>query len=146
MLHITLVADPVLRIGHLYITNTVLTTWFMIALIVPFFFIVRKHILEKRETPLALGEKLLVKSFFNMINGVLEELSRADKIIAQRAERLRRFLTQPLFVTERYSDKKGVYVPLKKTLDGCERIINGEFDNVDPMKLYMIGGIDEIKK
>ena len=76
----------------------------------------------------------------------VEELSRADKIIAQRAERLRRFLTQPLFVTERYSDKKGVYVPLKKTLDGCERIINGEFDNVDPMKLYMIGGIDEIKK
>ncbi len=76
----------------------------------------------------------------------VEELSEENKTIVRRAERLQRFLTQPLFVAESFSGKKGVYVPLEKTLDGCEKIIQGKFDNVSLDKLYMIGGIDEIKQ
>ncbi|MCD6500750.1 F0F1 ATP synthase subunit beta [bacterium] len=71
----------------------------------------------------------------------IEELSQKDRIVAKRAERLRRFLTQPLFTTEVFSGKKGVYVSLGKTLEGCERILNGEFDEVDLSKLYMKGEI-----
>ena len=73
----------------------------------------------------------------------IDELSRADRITAKRAERLRRFLTQPLFVTEAYNNKRGVYVPLEKTLEGCERILSGDFDDVELEKLYMIGEISE---
>jgi F-type H+-transporting ATPase subunit beta len=76
----------------------------------------------------------------------IDELSRTDRIIARRAERLQRFLTQPLFVTGSFSGRKGVYVPLKKTLEGCERILAGEFDEVEPERLYMIGEIEEAKK
>jgi len=75
----------------------------------------------------------------------IDELSRTDRIIAKRAERLQRFLTQPFFVTEAFNDKKGVYVPLKETLVGCEKILNGDFDDVELTKLYMIGLIDEVK-
>lgn len=75
----------------------------------------------------------------------INELSRKDRIIAKRAERLQRFLTQPLFVTEAFVDKKGVYVPIEKTLGGCERILDGDFDDVELEKLYMIGLIDEAK-
>ena len=71
----------------------------------------------------------------------IEELSLDDRIVAKRAERLRRFLTQPLFTTESFSGKKGIYVPLEKTLEGCEKILNGDFDNIDLNKLYMIGEI-----
>ena len=71
----------------------------------------------------------------------IEELSLQDRIIAKRVERIRRFLTQPLFMTENFSGEKGVYVPLEKTLDGCEKILNGEFDNTDLDKLYMKGEI-----
>lgn len=71
----------------------------------------------------------------------IEELSLQDRIIAKRAERLRRFLTQPLFVTEDFSQQKGVYVTLEKTLEGCEKILNGEFDDIDLEKLYMKGEI-----
>ena len=71
----------------------------------------------------------------------IEELSLKDRIIAKRAERLRKFLTQPLFASEEFSGEKGVYVPLEKTLEGCERILNGEFDEVDPQELYMRGEI-----
>ncbi len=71
----------------------------------------------------------------------IEELSLQDRIVAKRAERLRRFLTQPLFATEEFTHEKGAYVPLEKTLDGCEKILKGEFDNVDLEKLYMKGEI-----
>ena len=75
----------------------------------------------------------------------IDELSRDDRLLAIRVERLQRFFTQSFFVTESFNPKKGVSVPLEKTLDGCERIINGEFDDVDLDKLYMIGSLDEIK-
>ncbi len=75
----------------------------------------------------------------------IDELSRADRITALRAERLRHFLTQPFFATGQFSEKKGTFVPLEKTLDGCERILKGEFDAVDLEKMYMIGDISEVK-
>ena len=75
----------------------------------------------------------------------VEELSLKDRIIAKRAERLQRFLTQPFFVTEAFNDKKGVYVPLEETLRGCEKILEGKFDNTELDKLYMIGLISEAK-
>ena len=71
----------------------------------------------------------------------IEELSLQERIIAKRAQRLRRFLTQPLFSTEAFSGLKGVYVPLEKTIEGCERILNGEFDKKDLSELYMKGEI-----
>ena len=69
----------------------------------------------------------------------IEELSLKERIIAKRAERLRKFLTQPLFTSEAFSNQKGVYVPLEKTLEGCERILEGEFDDINLDKLYMRG-------
>ncbi len=71
----------------------------------------------------------------------IEELSLKEKIIAKRAQRLRLFLTQPLFSTEAFSGKKGIWVPLEKTLEGCQRILEGEFDQVSPEKLFMIGAL-----
>ncbi len=75
----------------------------------------------------------------------IDELSRNDRLIAKRAERLQRFLTQPLFATEDFSGRKGVYVPLEKTLEGCERILAGEFDEIELDNLYMIGDLDNLK-
>jgi len=76
----------------------------------------------------------------------IDELSSADRTTTKRAERLQRFLTQPLFVTETFSNRKGKYVSLEETLKGCELILKGDFDEVELEKLYMIGTIDETKK
>ncbi len=75
----------------------------------------------------------------------IDELSATDRIIAKRAERLQRFLTQPLFAGASFNKEKGAYVSLKQTLEGCQRILDGEYDNVDLQKFYMIGPIDQIK-
>jgi len=73
-----------------------------------------------------------------------EELSKHEKIIFDRAKKLQNFLTQPFFVAELYTGRPGKYVPLDKTLTGCERIISGRMDNVSDDKFYMIGEMDEI--
>jgi len=38
----------------------------------------------------------------------------------------------------------GRTVRLDSALDGCERILKGEFDGVSERAMYMIGGIDEV--
>jgi F-type H+-transporting ATPase subunit beta len=73
----------------------------------------------------------------------LEELSRGDRQTVQRARRLERFLTQPFFTTEHFTGKPGRAVDLAQTLDGCERILGGRYDEIHERALYMIGDIDE---
>ncbi|MDD5428355.1 MAG: F0F1 ATP synthase subunit beta [Candidatus Omnitrophica bacterium] len=76
----------------------------------------------------------------------LEELSSADKITYARARKLENFLTQPFSVAEIYTGKKGAYVPLADTLEGCEMIIMGKMDDVPEEKFYFIGKIEEALK
>ncbi len=109
-----------------------------------------KEIIGERHVKIASQVKSIFQQYQELSHIIailgIEELSEENKIIARRAERLQRFLTQPLFVAENFSGKKGTYVPLKKTLDGCEKIIKGELDDVPLEKFYMIGSIDEIKQ
>lgn len=73
----------------------------------------------------------------------LEELSRDDRQTVNTARRLERFLTQPFFVTEQFTGKAGKQVPREETLDGCERILEGEFSGYPEKAFYMIGRIKE---
>ena len=74
----------------------------------------------------------------------LEELSREDQKTVQRARKLERFLTQPFFVTEQFTNMEGKTVDLQDALNGCERILNDEFEDRGEGDFYMIGAIDEI--
>lgn len=77
----------------------------------------------------------------------LEQLSLRDRMVVNRARRLERFLTQPFFTTEQFSNIKGTSVSLETALDGCERILRDEFKDYPESALYMIGAVDEaIKK
>jgi len=76
----------------------------------------------------------------------VEELSKADRTIYERARKLQNFFTQPFFVAEVYTGKKGKYVPLEDTLDGCEKIIEGRMDSVPEDKFYMIGNIKSVEE
>ena len=76
----------------------------------------------------------------------LEQLSPEDRKVVARARRLERFLTQPFYTTEQFSNMPGKLVPLKDSLDGCERILKDEFINYPESALYMIGSIEEATK
>ncbi len=73
----------------------------------------------------------------------IEELSREDQRIVNRARRLERFLTQPFAVTEQFTGRKARAVPMGATIEGCERILNDEFSDYSERELYMIGRIEE---
>ncbi len=76
----------------------------------------------------------------------LEQLSLEDQKTVNRSRRLERFLTQPFYTTEQFTQYKGKNVSLKDALDGCERILNDEFNDYPESDFYMIGTIDEVKK
>jgi F-type H+-transporting ATPase subunit beta len=71
----------------------------------------------------------------------IDELSSADRIIYERARKLQNFLTQPFFVAEAYTGKKGEYVSLQETLDGCQKIVEGRVDSKSEESFYLIGAL-----
>lgn len=74
----------------------------------------------------------------------MEELSPEDKITVYRARKIIRFFSQPFFVSSVYTNMEGKYVPLEETIDGVERILDGEVDDLDENLFYFAGGLDEI--
>lgn len=75
----------------------------------------------------------------------MEELSREDRRIVNRARRIERFLTQPFITTEQFTGAQGKVVQIQDTLDGCSRILDDEFHDFPERSLYMIGTIDEAR-
>lgn len=100
------------------------------------------NIAQKIRQTLAQYEEL--KDIIAMLG--LEQLSLEDQKTVNRSRRLERFLTQPFFTTEQFTQYKGKNVSLKDALDGCERILNDEFNDYPESDFYMIGTIDEVKQ
>jgi F-type H+-transporting ATPase subunit beta len=73
----------------------------------------------------------------------IEELNEEDRVAVQRARKLQRFLTQPLFVAERFTGLSGRFVPLEQTLRGAREILEGRHDQLPEQAFYMVGAIDE---
>lgn len=71
----------------------------------------------------------------------IDELSSTDRIIYERARKLQNFLTQPFFTAEAYTGKKGEYVGIEQTLEGCEKIVAGRMDSEPEEKFYLIGAL-----
>ncbi|XZE55061.1 F0F1 ATP synthase subunit beta [Planctomycetaceae bacterium SH139] len=103
----------------------------------------RRHYELAQELRRTLAQYADLKDIIAMLG--LEQLSPKDRKIVGRARRLERFLTQPFFTTEQFTSLKGKLVNLDDALDGCERILNDEFEDADESDLYMIGKIDEAK-
>jgi len=75
-----------------------------------------------------------------MVIGI-DELSKADRTLYERARKIQNFLTQPFTVAEKFTGKKGDHVEIRQTLDGCERILSGQVDKRPETDLYMIGAL-----
>jgi len=73
----------------------------------------------------------------------IEELSDEDKLTVARARRIQRFLSQPMFVTEVFTGRKGKYVPVAETVRGFKEILEGKHDELPEQAFYMVGAIEE---
>ncbi|MDO8536807.1 MAG: F0F1 ATP synthase subunit beta, partial [bacterium] len=75
----------------------------------------------------------------------IEELSEADKLTVNRARKIQRFLSQPFFVAETFTGRKGAFVTREKTIQGFSEIIEGRHDKVSEDNFYLKGSIEDIK-
>jgi len=73
----------------------------------------------------------------------MDELSEDDKQIVSRARKIQRFLSQPFFVAEVFTNTPGKYVPLKDTIAGFKGILAGDYDDIPEQAFNMVGSIDE---
>ena len=69
----------------------------------------------------------------------IDELSDEDKNIFHRSRKLRYYFSQPLHVSEQFTNIKGEYVELEDVLNDVENILNGTYDNVDEKEFFYIG-------
>jgi F-type H+-transporting ATPase subunit beta len=76
----------------------------------------------------------------------MEELSEEDKLTVQRARRIQRFLSQPMFVAEPFTGRPGRYVAVRETVRGFNEILDGKHDDLPEQAFYMVGAIEEARE
>jgi F-type H+-transporting ATPase subunit beta len=73
----------------------------------------------------------------------MDELSDEDKLVVQRARKIERFLSQPMFVAEVFTGTPGAYVKLEDTVKGFVEILDGKRDALPEQAFYRVGTIDD---
>jgi len=104
-------------------------------------FVSDEHYAVARETKAVLARYEQLRDIIAILG--IEELSDEERRVAQRARRLQRFLTQPLYTTAQFSNIPGTFVPLAETVRGFRQILSGSCDDLPEQAFYMVGTIDE---
>src|SRR5213082_3676094 len=73
----------------------------------------------------------------------IDELSDEDRLVVTRARKMQRFLSQPNFVAEQFTETPGEYVKLEDTIRGFQEILDGKHDELPEQAFYMVGTIEQ---
>jgi F-type H+-transporting ATPase subunit beta len=76
----------------------------------------------------------------------IDELSEDDKVTVQRARRIERFLSHPMFVAKQFTGQDGEFVPLDETISSFKAICEGKYDHIPEQAFFMCGGIEDVEK
>ncbi len=76
----------------------------------------------------------------------LDELSEEDRITVNRARKIQRFLSQPMYVAEVFTSIPGVTVPVEETVRSFEALLGGDLDDVPEQAFLNVGGVDDVYK
>jgi F-type H+-transporting ATPase subunit beta len=71
-------------------------------------------------------------------------LSEEDKRTVDRARKIEKFLSQPMFVAEVFTGRPGKYVSIQETVRGFKEVLEGKHDDIPEQAFYMQGGIDDV--
>lgn len=73
----------------------------------------------------------------------MDELSEDDKLTVARARKIQKFLSQPFFMSEVFTGRKGKFVELKDTIEGFSALLEGKGDDYPEAAFYMQGTLEE---
>ncbi len=75
----------------------------------------------------------------------LDELSEEDRITVNRARKIQRFLSQPMYVAEVFTSIPGITVPVADTVESFENICSGELDDLPEQAFLNVGDADSAR-
>ena len=105
------------------------------------------HVVGKRHYEVARKVQQILQRYKELQDIIailgMDELSPEDKLLVNRARRIRNFLSQPFRVAEQFNGLKGVYVPLEKTIESFEAVLSGEYDNLPEGAFLYVGTIED---
>jgi F-type H+/Na+-transporting ATPase subunit beta len=73
----------------------------------------------------------------------MDELSEEDKLVVARARKIQRFLSQPFFVAEQFTNVRPASSSLADTIRSFKGIVAGDYDHLPEAAFYMVGSIEE---
>jgi F-type H+-transporting ATPase subunit beta len=76
----------------------------------------------------------------------IDELSDEDRLTVERARKIERFLSQPFFVAETFTNLPGRSVPILETVRGFREILEGKHDDMPEQAFHMVGAIEEARE
>jgi len=76
----------------------------------------------------------------------VDELSEEDKLVVSRARKIERFFSQPFFVAEQFTGKKGATVTIADTIKSFDEICSGKADDLPEAAFLYVGAIDEVRE
>jgi F-type H+-transporting ATPase subunit beta len=76
----------------------------------------------------------------------LDELSEEDRVTVDRARKVQRFLSQPMFVAEVFTGQAGIFTGVEETVDSFEALIGGDLDHLPEQAFYMVGGAEDVER
>ncbi|MBR2507479.1 MAG: F0F1 ATP synthase subunit beta [Bacilli bacterium] len=76
----------------------------------------------------------------------MDELSDEDKLLVNRARKIRNFLSQPFYVAEQFSGTKGLTVKIEDTVRSFKAILDGEVDDLPEAAFLYVGTIEDAKR
>ena len=76
----------------------------------------------------------------------VDELSEDDKMVVHRARRIERFMSQPFFVAEVFTNKSGQYTTLADTIRSFKEICEGKWDHLPESAFLYVGSIEQAEE
>jgi F-type H+-transporting ATPase subunit beta len=76
----------------------------------------------------------------------VDELSEEDKLVVGRARKIERFFSQPFFVAEQFTGKKGTYTKIADTIRSFDDITSGKADDLPEQAFLYVGTLDEVRE
>jgi F-type H+/Na+-transporting ATPase subunit beta len=73
----------------------------------------------------------------------MDELSESDRLVVHRARRVQRFLSQPFFVAQQFTNIPGQLVSIEDTIKGFTMIMDGEVDKYPEAAFNLVGTIEQ---
>ncbi len=102
----------------------------------------KRHIQVAKDTTNVFNKLIKLEEVINVLG--FDALTEADQKIVETGRRLRKFMTQPFTIAEKFTGVEGRFVKLEETLDSVEAILTGQFNYIPESTFAFVGGLSEV--